>query len=353
MLIRSEVIARAVNSFTRHLNAEIAKGAQAAEHGVRSAGRAAEAAGETFRRADKGFHHELTTHDPPARSPLEAAPGAQPSPVRGGPDPRRPFRVVTWNIAGGRRALSTEAFDYDEMDLPYFAEQLRRLDPDVVNVQESEIGPDGSTARDLAALLGYRHVYETGMCPSHISDDRTLSLAVLSRVPLEDTRAQRLPTTRLDLRVGGHPVEPYDRYAQRVTVGGINVVNLHPTPLGFFGHSYEEGAGAEHAREIGSMLRELVDGPTVVAADLNTDRPAAVYGNTFQDMGMSPALEPGARTVPGWDGAPDQIYSSREFQTVNQGVERTETDHHLVWADLEVTDSRLLDSLAEARESST
>lgn len=85
---------------------------------------------------------------------------------------------------------------------------------------------------------------------------------------------------------------------QRVSVGGINVVNLHPTPLGFFGHSYETGAGAEHAREIGSAVRGMVDGPTVVDADPNTDRPGLVYGSTFDDMGMSPTLEPDARTVP-------------------------------------------------------
>ncbi|WP_174186933.1 hypothetical protein [Nocardia barduliensis] len=32
------------------------------------------------------------------------------------------------------------------MDWSYFAEQLRRLRPDVINVQESEIGPDGLAA---------------------------------------------------------------------------------------------------------------------------------------------------------------------------------------------------------------
>ncbi|MGY2093164.1 endonuclease/exonuclease/phosphatase family protein [Nocardia gipuzkoensis] len=323
-----------------------------AEDGMRPLIRETKDAAEVFRNADKGFRSDFDVGDPPAPLPPDISVGEQLSSVTGA-DPRRPFRVVTWNIAGGRRALSTDAFDYDEVDMPYFAEQLRRFSPDVVNVQESEIGPNGSTARELAELLGYPHVYETEMCPSHISDGKTLSLAVISRLPIEEAWAQRLPTTRLDLKVGGRSVEPYDRYAQRVRVGGINVVNLHPTPLGFFGHSYEEGAGAEHAREIGSAVREMVEGPTVVAADLNTDRPGLVYGSTFEDMGMSAALEPDARTVPGWDGAPDQIYSSREFQTVNQGVQTTDTDHHLVWADLEVTNPRVLDALAAAREPNT
>ncbi|MFE2961131.1 endonuclease/exonuclease/phosphatase family protein [Nocardia tengchongensis] len=328
--------------------------ARAAANRIKTLPRGAEGAVREYRKADQPFRAaEFDTGVPPRYLPPETPVSHQLSGAAGA-DPRRPFRVVTWNIAGGRRALSTDAFDYADVDLPYFADQLRRLNPDVINVQESEIDTNGSTARELAELLGYPHVYETPMCPSHISNHKTLSLAVISRLPIDDARSQLLPTTRLDLRVGGQPVEPYDRYAQRVSIGGINVVNLHPTPLGFFGHSYEEGAGAEHAREIGAKVREMVgDDPGVVAADLNTDRPAKVYGSTFEEMGMSAALEPDARTVPGWDGAPDQIYSSRDFQTVARVVEATDTDHHLVCADLEVTNPRLLDSLAAAREANT
>ncbi|NUS95720.1 MAG: endonuclease/exonuclease/phosphatase family protein [Nocardia sp.] len=324
------------------------KVAEATESAVRPFGRRASAGADSLGEADRGFHHTSDGGgDPRAAGPW---PDGQ-IPGHPGNDPRRPFRMVTWNIAGGRRSLSWDAFDYDDMDLQYFAERLRRLQPDVINVQESEIGGSGSTARKLAELLGYPHVFETGMCPSHLGDPtKTLSLAVLSRLPMEGARAQRLPTTRLDLKVGGNSVEPYDRYAQRVTVGGVDVVNLHPTPLGFFGHSYEEGDGAAHAAEIGSAVNELIDGPTVIAADLNTDRPALVYGRMFEDMGMDSALDTDARTVPGWDGAPDQIYSSREFRTVGSGVVATGTDHHLVWADLEITDARTLDTLAAARE---
>ncbi|MGW5386102.1 endonuclease/exonuclease/phosphatase family protein [Nocardia sp. NPDC003963] len=320
----------------------------ATESGIRAVGRQAGGGAGELRRADRGFRGTPDAGDPKATSGADIRPVTQ-FPRVAGNDPRRPFRMVTWNIAGGRRSLSADAFHYDEVDLPYFAEQLRRLRPDVINVQESEVDGSGSIAEKLAELAGCPHIFETPMCPSHISDGKTLSLAMLSRLPIEGERAQRLPVTRLDLRVAGRSVEPYDRYAQRVTVGGVNVVNLHPTPLGFFGHSYEEGAGATHAGEIGSAVRELIDGPTVVAADLNTDRPARVYGPMFEEMGMSSALDTDARTVPGWDGAPDQIYSSADFRTVDRGVVTTETDHHLVWADLEVVDPRALDVLAAAR----
>jgi hypothetical protein len=164
------------------------------------------------------------------------------------------------------------------------------------------------------------------------------------------TQAHLLPTTRLDLKVGDQSITPYDRYAQVVRVAGIDVVNLHPTPLGFFGHSYEQGEGTTHAAEISEAIRSLIDGPAVVAADLNTDRPTRVYQDLFDEMNMSPALESGARTVPGWDGAPDQVYSSPQLQAANSRIELTETDHYLVWTDLTVTDPRLLDQLSQARQ---
>lgn len=289
-----------------------------------------------------------------AAEPGEPGPSETPVSGRGdlarSNDPDRPLRVATWNIAGARRTRSDDAFDYDDVDLPYFVEQLQRVAPDVMCIQESEVGPDGSTARDLAARLGYPHVFETEMCPSHIDPTKTLSLAVISKIPFDSTLARRLPTTRLDLKVGGQSVTPYDRYAQVVRVAGIDVVNMHPTPLGFFGHSYEHGEGAAHAEEIGQTIRSLIDGPAVVAADLNTDRPGRVYQDLFDEMNLDPALEPDARTVPGWDGAPDQVYSSRELQATGSGIEPTETDHHLVWSDLSVTDPVLLEQLVRVRQ---
>ncbi len=273
-------------------------------------------------------------------------------------DPTRPLRVATWNIAGGRRLRhpaegedGNEAipFDYDAIDVEYFADRLRDIDPDVVAIQESEAGVDGSTAQQLAALLGYPYVYETVMSQSHMDDSKMLSVAVISRLPIDAATAHQLPVTRLELRIGEQPVAPHDRFAQVVEIAGISVVNLHPTPLGFFGYSYEEGDGAAHAEEIAQTLRAMATGPVVIAADLNTDRPHTVYQRTFDEIGLSPVLAPDARTVPGWDGAPDQVVASQDFTAADSGIAQTETDHWLVYSDLAINDQRLADSLAATR----
>jgi len=288
----------------------------------------------------------------PAQAPIHADSPDQPitgDSDRPTTDPDRPLRVATWNIAGGRQSRTTEAFDYNEVNLPYFAEQLERVSPDVVCLQESEIDAAGSTAGELAERLGYPYVFETAMCPSHIDTSKTLGLAIISRIPFESTESVLLPATHLDLRLGGESVTPFDRYAQVAKVAGIDVVNLHPTPLGFFGHSYEEGAGVADAADIGQTIRSLIDGPGVVAADLNTDRPGVAYGSVFDELNLSPALEPGVRTVPGWDGSPDQVYSTPDLRATGSRVVPTETDHHLVWGDLDVTDPDLLARLVAAR----
>lgn len=93
----------------------------------------------------------------------------------------------------------------------------------------------------------------------------------------------------------------------------------------------------------------MATGPVVIAADLNTDRPHTVYQRTFDEIGLSPVLAPDARTVPGWDGAPDQVVASQDFTAADSGIAQTETDHWLVYSDLAINDQRLADSLAATR----
>nr|WP_280248974.1 alpha/beta fold hydrolase [Nocardia abscessus] len=264
-----------------------------------------------------------------------------------------PLRVVTWNIAGGRRSQSSAAFDYIS-DPQYFVDVLSPndgIDGDVVFVQESEVGPDGSNTRQLADTLGYQYIYETVMCPSHMDTTKAISIAVLSKLPIEAAVDILLPATGLELTLGGRVLEQdeqFDRYAQAVRIAGIWFVNLHPTPLGFFGRSYEEHddvEGAAHAREIEQLLRSLADGarslangPVVFLGDFNTDDPRSVYQALISTLGLRVALDPATETVP-WGSAPDQVMASPELRKTRGDVVITETDHYPVVVDLSVTDS--------------
>lgn len=270
---------------------------------------------------------------------------AAPAPARRDADEADPLRVLTWNIAGARRSRSSEAFDYVD-DLPSFVQVLSQIGAKVAFLQESEVGPDGSNARELADMHGYQYVYETVMCPSHMDTTKAISLAVLSNLPIEAAVDLLLPPTGLELTLGGRVLEQdeqFDRYAQAVRIAGIWFVNLHPTPLGFFGRSYEEHEdteGAAHARDIEQLLRSLADdlrsladGPVVFLGDFNTDDPRSVYQTLISELGLATALDSATKTVP-WGSAPDQVMSSAELRTTRGGIVLTETDHYPVVADL-------------------
>ncbi|WP_280315284.1 alpha/beta fold hydrolase [Nocardia abscessus] len=255
------------------------------------------------------------------------------------------LRVVTWNFAGARRSRSDEAFDYIP-DPSYFVRELPEIGAQIVFFQESEVGPNGSNARELADALGYRNVYETVMCPSHMDTTKAISLAVVTDLPIEAGLEVLLPATGLELTLGDHVLEQdeqFDRYAQAVRIAGIWFVNLHPTPLGFFSRSYEEHEdveGAAHARAIEQLLRSLVDGlrsaadgPIVLLGDFNTDNPRSVYQALIDDLGLAVALDPAAVTVP-WGSAPDQVMATVELRTTHSGIVLTETDHYPVVVDL-------------------
>ncbi|MEU7768604.1 alanine racemase [Nocardia sp. NPDC049190] len=279
-------------------------------------------------------------------------------------DPHRPLRVVTWNIAGGRRVLSQDSnkpFDYGGVDLPYFVEQLRRIDADVICLQETEIDPDGSTAQQLAAMLGYRYVYETEMSPSHMDTSKRLGIAVLSRLPIQDAESQRLPSPQFELRVRAEQVQPYARFAQVVTVAGIPVGNVSPMPLHVFKdeagrrYTYESGEGATLAKEIGRTVTAMMRGRGIWVGDTNTDNPVLVYGPVFDKLGMIAALDPTARTVPPHPrrpvGAPDQLWATAEtFGVAASGTVATETDHYPAWVDWDVADPELAGLLRATRQ---
>ncbi|WP_228001938.1 endonuclease/exonuclease/phosphatase family protein [Nocardia australiensis] len=262
----------------------------------------------------------------------------------------RQLRVASWNIAGARPVRSKTAFDYGQVDLDYFAKVLRRMDADVVYIQESEVGLFGSTATALAERAGYPHVFETKMCPSHMDTSKTLSIAVLSRLPIEAAHTKLLPVPLTKLKFNGRPTVPFERQAQAVEIAGVTHLTTHPSPYEFLQASYAHGEGVGDALANGRTMRSMVEGrPAILGGDFNTPEPGKVYGDIVDDLGVRMALPPGTKTVP-WPGAPDQVGATSEFSVVASGVGRVQSDHFPVWADYQINEPALRQQLIAARQ---
>ena len=94
------------------------------------------------------------------------------------------MRVLTWNLWWH--------FGPWEDRQPAILETLRRVDADVVCLQEVWEAADGrNQAADLAGALGYEHVYASGVSFEYGSE--RIGNAVLSRWPITGSEARELP----------------------------------------------------------------------------------------------------------------------------------------------------------------
>ena len=165
------------------------------------------------------------------------------------------LRVVTWNVWGRYGPWRERA--------PLISETLRRLDPDVVCLQEVWTADGRTHADDLAAELGLHAVFARTRMPDVEpgSGADGLGMAVLGRWPVLDQGRAELPTAlpgdaaALLVVTFGHPSGP------------LHVVTTVPV--------WEQDAGDVRLAQTTAVAAALsspdLDGvlPVVLGADLN------------------------------------------------------------------------------------
>jgi endonuclease/exonuclease/phosphatase family metal-dependent hydrolase len=99
--------------------------------------------------------------------------------------------VVTWNIHGGK---TPGGDSYD------FAGELSRFEADVVALQEIDVPrdqADSAHARELRQRTRYDHVIVASLSESHHDPSARLGIALLSRIPFNQTQLVSLPNPNL------------------------------------------------------------------------------------------------------------------------------------------------------------
>ena len=203
----------------------------------------------------------------------------------------RVLRVATWNIFGGR------TWDGARVDLDLTLATLRRLDADLVAIQEVDRDQPRSQRADQAsllgaalgmdwryapALLGTRGSPDGWRPPAPADPDpggTAYGNALLSRLPLEQTETVLLPRSGRD--------EPRVAVVARLAHGGrrLTVAGTHL--------SFVPGPNLGQLRALQRHLDEL-GGPRLLLGDLNLWWPAVrllsrpgwrplVRGGTFRN----------------------------------------------------------------------
>ena len=250
------------------------------------------------------------------------------------------IRIASWNIAGGHKVASLEHFDYLPKDIPYFAEQLINLAPDVVCLQESHTKINGtdSNASDLAKFLGMEIVVNSPNSPSHIDSEYLLGNAIVSKLKPKTVIEKYYPDPKEQLYwSNGKPADIHKKNLEYVAFEEFNVANNQMLPIKLFGFTYDDNdKGSDFAKEINRVMSETVKTPVIWCGDFNFFEPLKIY-SFMNELNLKEAL-PDVTTRPSQDGQKkksDHIYYSPEFELLKSGVIMTETDHYLCFAEFE------------------
>jgi endonuclease/exonuclease/phosphatase family metal-dependent hydrolase len=251
------------------------------------------------------------------------------------------MRVATFNILHGRSPAD------DLVDVDRYADSIKRLDADVLALQEVDRNQPRSQHADLTSIaaeaLGADHhqfVAAISGTPGAVwsaatgdaqPDDAAYGVALLSRYPVLGWRTIRLPPVpvKVPLRFPGQLRPEWVRDEPRVAVvaeidapgGRLSVVGTHLSYLAWWN---------------GLQLRRLVEGlgrihtPWMLLGDLNMQPPRAerLTGLTELVSGLTfPHLEPETQI--------DHVLGSDGLRASGGAVDLPMSDHRALVADLE------------------
>ena len=225
----------------------------------------------------------------------------------------RPLRLVTWNVAVGR-----------ETSIGQVGADLVKLAPDVVLVQELDVGTQRSgtmdQARVLADLLGMAHTYAAAMA----WDGGWFGQGIFSRFPIAEVEVRRLDRPDLSL-------EPRIGLSAWLCVGRsiLRVISFH-------GDSDSAEVAARNAVEVVGWATTRIGDGTILAGDFNAE---------FDQRGPQAALSAGLVDVLGpFDPGPTFGNRRIDFIFADSGLARqvvmagigasTASDHRPLAVDL-------------------
>lgn len=254
------------------------------------------------------------------------------------------MKIVSWNIAGAHifTGRVEDASSYGKENLDYFAEQLSSLEPDIILLQEAHTPIDQTRepqAQIIARNLGYEFVNHPYFDRSHIKHGQQLSLATISKLPIEKSYFQPLPNPNLKtIRPNGDVWVTFDAGFLVGTVDyrgvKVNVGNGHMIPYHYFNRDFFEFEDIRNS--ISELLIALSEKPTLVAGDFNYNNLRKLLPRIFENGTYHESFE-GIETAPG-RGQQDHILFSNQWVLRNYQVRKEiSADHYLCVAELELS----------------
>ena len=182
------------------------------------------------------------------------------------------LRVLTYNIHHGEG--TDERFDYDRL-----AGVIKKLEPDIVALQEVDCGTERASGADQARLLAKlcRMRYAFGQAMPHQGGQ--YGEAILSRFPIEKTFVHPLP-----YQLDREPRAAIEVVIRPAGIGPISFVGTHLC------HQSNELRTLQTQR-LGQLFPADKGNPAILAGDFNA-RPGSEPMNVLLDAGWIDTISP-------------------------------------------------------------
>ncbi|KOU21883.1 hypothetical protein ADK52_22610 [Streptomyces sp. WM6372] len=242
-----------------------------------------------------------------------------------------PLKLATWNIGGGILGESHQRGRSPSLD--YHVSVLKEYLPDVVCLQEAHDyhGRRESQSEYLARSAGYAYFASFPTSASHLAENASLALGILSRFPIKDAVYKTFPNPRLEASgPNGDEWRLHDKgYAvASVDLGDrkLGLINGHCFPLHRFGANSAEPRFAQMWDMLTEDLLAIGDSGTALAAmDLNHGQIGEVLAGVLRPGVYLNAFEGTPTTPKGVQK--DFILYGHAMRLITTTVAATESDH--------------------------
>lgn len=243
------------------------------------------------------------------------------------------MRIATWNIGGGFIS-SQKNHVYDIEDIAYFIDELKKIDPDVVCLQEVHISEGHNQAEMIAHGLGFEYFETQKLADSHLVEGEDLSLAILSRFPILKRQFHQLTNPKLTFTWRGREVLSHDKGFLECLIqspeSNVSVLCAHMIPFRKFGKDFCSSEFDVIRNEV-ELIMCSGEVPKILGADMNYADVGAALPKVFE-RGFKMVL-PDTPTTPKGRKY-DKIIVSEQWSSKESQIVPGRADHYLGVAEL-------------------
>lgn len=248
-------------------------------------------------------------------------------------------KIVTWNIGGGyiyERKSSKSIYN-----LNYFIEKIKRIDPDIICLQEINIpirNLEGNQAKEMAVNLNIPFISVTKLCESHLKKTMLSGISILSKHYINNEQCIILTNPRLEqIQENGEKWHTFDKgfLKTRIRLNNrlIYVITGHTVPFHYFNSDFSEKRFENIRNEIEGFILNDLKYPIIVCADMNYKHIEKLIPNVFKSGFKS--VQNDRPTTP-TDKVQDHIFFTKNINLIYSRVIKSKADHYLCLAELDI-----------------